>query len=96
MKGTSDDTPTRFIGLDIHKEYLVASGVDHHQNQVFGPIKVTWGRFENWIQKNLDQRTRDIRALVSQRQKMVSLSTQAKNRLHAALHRKTMNGGWDC
>ena len=148
--------PTRFIGLDIHKEYLVASGVDQNQNQVFGPVKVTWGRFENWIQKNLDQfdavalemttnswrvydtlephvnsvtivhppdvalivkaqvktdkraaltlaklhaagllpaiwvpdqRTRDIRALVSQRQKMVRLSTQAKNRLHAALHR---------
>ena len=47
--------PTRFIGLDIHKEYLVDSGVDHNQNQVFGPVKVTWGRFENSIQKNLDQ-----------------------------------------
>ena len=23
--------PTRFIGLDIHKEYLVASGVDHQR-----------------------------------------------------------------
>ncbi|MBU0495551.1 MAG: IS110 family transposase [Chloroflexi bacterium] len=30
---------------------------------------------------------RDLRALVSQRTKMVRLATQAKNRLHAALHR---------
>ena len=47
--------PTRFIGLDIHKEYLVASGVDHDQNQIFGPVKVTWGRFENSIRKNLNR-----------------------------------------
>lgn len=33
------------------------------------------------------QEVRDRRALVSQRSKMVRLSTQAKNRLHAVLHR---------
>lgn len=33
--------PSRFIGLDIHKHYLVAIGVDKDQNQVFGPHKVS-------------------------------------------------------
>lgn len=33
------------------------------------------------------QEVRDLRALLSQRSKMVRLSTQAKNRLHAVLHR---------
>ena len=31
---------------------------------------------------------RELRALIAQRAKMVNLSTQAKNRLHALLHRK--------
>ena len=28
--------PTRFIGLDVHKHYLVAIGVDTELNQVLG------------------------------------------------------------
>lgn len=32
------------------------------------------------------QEVRDLRALIAQRKKMVSLSTQARNRLHALLH----------
>jgi hypothetical protein len=33
-------SPIRFIGLDIHKEYLVATGVNAAQEQVFGPQRV--------------------------------------------------------
>jgi len=44
---------TRFMGLDIHKHYLVAIGVDKDQNQVFGPQKVRWGEFEDWMDKHL-------------------------------------------
>ena len=47
-------SPSRFIGLDIHKHYLVAIGVDKDQNQVFGPQKVRWGKFENWMEKHLN------------------------------------------
>ena len=32
--------PTRFIGLDVHKHYLVAIGVDTELNQVLGPQRV--------------------------------------------------------
>jgi transposase len=46
-------TPTRFIGLDIHKYYLVAIGVDKDMNQVLGPIKVRWSEFESWVQRHL-------------------------------------------
>ena len=49
----SDSTSTRFIGLDIHKEYLVAIGVDRNQKQVFGPQHVPIPRLLSWIQKHL-------------------------------------------
>jgi len=153
--------PERYIGLDAHKHYLVAVGVDAEQNQVFGPQRVELNRLGPWVKKNLartdavvlemstnsfqlydelvdevhsvtlvhppqvkaitqaavktDRKAaltlakllaagllrgvwvpsaggRDLRALVAQRSKMVRLATQAKNRLHALLHRR--NFGW--
>lgn len=33
-------TIPRFIGLDIHKEYFLAIGVDASRNVVFGPQTV--------------------------------------------------------
>jgi transposase len=49
----TDSTPIRFIGLDIHKHYLVATGVDRQGNQVFGPQQVSVSRLEDWIPKHL-------------------------------------------
>lgn len=152
-------SPSRFIGLDVHKHYLVAIGVDAEQNQVFGPQRVELSHLERWVAKHLtasdavvlemstnsfqlyddmvahvysvtlvhpphvalitqaqvktDRKAalilaqlhaarllpavwvpqpagRDLRALVAQRSKMVRLSTQAKNRLHALLHRQRL------
>ena len=146
----------RFIGLDVHKHYLVAVGADAQLNQVLGPQRVQLSRLTQWANKTLlpydavalemttnafqlhddllpyaysvtlvhpphiklitqaqvmtDQiaasrlaylhavgllppvwvppaEVRDHRALVAQRTKMTRLSTQAKNRLHAVLHR---------
>jgi len=48
--------PTRFIGLDIHKHYMVAAGVDADQNEVLSPQRVTWDRFEGWMKRNLTSR----------------------------------------
>lgn len=45
--------PNRFIGLDIHKFYMVAAGVDADQNEVLSPQRVTWERFDNWVKRNL-------------------------------------------
>ena len=146
----------RFIGLDIHKHYLVACGVDADLNPVLGPQRVEYVNLDRWISKSLrtddaiviemttntwqiyedllphvgsitvvhpphvalitrsqvmndkiaaltlarllakgllmgiwvpPQEVRDLRALIAQRNKMTRLSTQAKNRLHAILHR---------
>ncbi len=146
----------RFIGLDVHKHYLIAVGVDAQLNQVMGPLRVSLSRLEEWARKTLTsndavvlemttnafqlyddltpcafavtlvhpphvklitqaqvmtdkiaaarlaclhamgllppvwvppQEGRDQRALVAQRTKMTRLATQAKNRLHAVLHR---------
>ncbi len=147
---------TRYIGLDIHKHYALAIGVDAARQPVFGPHRVSVQKLESWVRKHLTrhdhivmemttntylfydvlkprvasviavhpphvklivgakvktdkkaatalaqlhavgllegvwmppQRVRDLRALVAQRDKMVRLSTIAKNRLHAVLHR---------
>jgi transposase len=149
-------SPKRFIGLDIHKYYLVATGVDADLNPVYGPRRIGYASLEEWIHKELTHEdavvvemttntwqihdellprvhsvtvvhpphvslivraqvmtdriaaltlarlhakgllvgiwippheVRDLRALIAQRAKMTRLSTQAKNRLHAILHR---------
>jgi transposase len=153
----SQSVPKRFIGLDIHKHYLVAYGVDADLNQVLGPRRVGYAELERWIGSSLTkedalviemttnawkmrdllllhvhsvtvvhpphvalitrsqvmndrmaarilatllakgllvgiwvppEEVRDCRALIAQRSKIIRLSTQAKNRLHAVLHSK--------
>lgn len=150
------DSEKRYIGLDVHKHYLVALGVDADLNVVLPPRRVELSRLESWMQKTLTehdevvlemttntwqlydeliqyagkvtvvhpphvalitrsqvmndkiaasilarllakgllvgiwvppQEIREARALVAQRQKMVRLATQAKNRLHAVIQR---------
>jgi transposase len=152
----NESMPQRFIGLDVHKHYLVAVGVTPDRQPVFGPQRVELCRLEAWITKTLTpqdalvlemtgntyqlydelrphvhsvtvvhpphvklitsmpvmndkiaaarlaelhaagllsgiwvppQAVRELRALIAQRAKMVKLATQAKNRLHAVLHR---------
>jgi len=46
----------RFFGLDIHREYLVATAVDRDLRVVCGPTRLTWDRFENWISRTLTPR----------------------------------------
>ena len=146
----------RFIGLDIHKQYVVVVGVDRELNQVLGPTRLTWERWPAWVDKNLtpqdavavemttntwevhddlvdhvhsvtvahpphlklitampvmndkrssqalasllacgllrpvwvpDEQTRAWRSLIAARRDRVGAATQAKNRLHAILHR---------
>jgi hypothetical protein len=45
--------PKRFIGLDIHKHYRVAIGVDEDLNQVLGPQRVELLNLEKWLSKTL-------------------------------------------
>jgi transposase len=148
--------PSRFIGLDIHKAYFVAVGVNAAQEQVFGPQRVDNWRLDTWIREQLtpydavvlemttntyafydalaphvhsvlvvhpphvalvvraqvktDRKAalalaqlhaaglltgvwmpppaiRDLRALCAEREKLVRMQTQAKNRLQNVLHR---------
>ena len=39
---SSESRGKRYIGLDIHKHYLVAFGVDAELNQVVGPQRVAF------------------------------------------------------
>lgn len=45
--------PSRFIGLDIHKHYLVAVGVNSDQEHIFGPHTVQLTHLEAWVKKHL-------------------------------------------
>ncbi len=45
--------PKRFIGLDLHKYYLVAIGVDSEAEQVYGPRRVELADLDDWIQKTI-------------------------------------------
>jgi transposase len=151
-----NDSGKRYIGLDVHKHYLIAVGVDADLNIVLPARRVELFRLEVWMKKNLTkqdeivlemttntwqlydelvqyagnvmvvhpphvalitrsqvmndkiaasilarllakgllvgvwvpaQDIRELRGLVAQRQKMVRLATQAKNRLHAVIQR---------
>ena len=45
--------PVRYIGLDIHKGYMVASGVDKEQKEVLSPQRATWDQFDAWMERHL-------------------------------------------
>jgi transposase len=51
----TDQIPKRFIGLDIHKKYFVAAGVDRKMNPVLGPHEAPMRHLERWAKKNLTE-----------------------------------------
>jgi transposase len=46
---------TRFFGLDLHREYVVAYAVDENLNPVVKPTTLMWDRFPAWCAKTLCQ-----------------------------------------
>lgn len=50
----------RFVGLDVHKNYVVAAGVDAQQNLVLPARHISFGEFERWITKNLNTADRVV------------------------------------
>lgn len=53
MANSSPPAPTRFIGLDIHKEYFVAVGVNAEKQIVLGPQRASVYEVDAWIEKHL-------------------------------------------
>lgn len=49
-------TPHRYIGIDLHKHYLVATGVSPEGEQVCGPWRVQLVNLEEWRKKHLTLR----------------------------------------
>jgi len=43
----------RYIALDIHKEYILAGGMNASQVWVLSPHKIEMGKFREWAKKNL-------------------------------------------
>jgi transposase len=53
QRGAEPGAPRRFIGLDIHKAYFVAVGVDAQKQVVLGPQTVPNQQLEAWVDKFL-------------------------------------------
>jgi transposase len=49
----SHSAPTRYIGIDTHKAYLLAYGIDPEQTIVYGPRKVPLEQLSDWIASDL-------------------------------------------
>lgn len=45
----------RFFGLDIHRDYMVATAVNRELEVVFGPVRVVWQNFETWAARYLSE-----------------------------------------
>jgi len=43
----------RYIALDIHREYVLAGGMNASQEWVLSPHKIEMGKFREWARKNL-------------------------------------------
>ena len=48
-----EENRKRYIGLDVHKHYLVALGVDANLNIVLPMRRVELSHLESWMKKNL-------------------------------------------
>ena len=48
-----EENRKRYIGLDVHKHYLIALGVDADLNVVLPARRVVLFRLERWMKKNL-------------------------------------------
>ncbi len=68
-----DSTPLRFVGLDIHKHYLVACGVDGNGKQVMDPQHVPNERVEAWIAKHLTRQDAVVLEMTTNTWKMHDL-----------------------
>jgi len=53
MNGKSPGTFARFIGIDLHKHYLVVGGVNAEQEVVLPPRRVNLGSWLKWAEANL-------------------------------------------
>ena len=50
---TTQNQPTRFIALDVHKHYIMAGGVNAGQEVVLKPRKLSLKQYEKWYQKEI-------------------------------------------
>ena len=50
---SKQDRQKRFFGLDVHKAYIMVAAVNANQEVVLKPRRVTFERFESWINKAL-------------------------------------------
>ena len=53
MKREWKTSEVRYIGLDVHKQYITVGGMNKEQEIVLRPRNVEMERFKRWAQENL-------------------------------------------
>src|SRR5215470_12165689 len=108
---------TRFVALDVHRQYLMVGAVDIQQHVVLSPRRFGCAAFAQWATTHVThadavvleatsnllaanlipavwvppQAVRELRALVTHRNRLVQQRTQAANRLHSVLYRHILD-----
>lgn len=67
----------RYIGLDIHKKYLVAIGVNSEGEQIYGPRKVTNKQLQAWIEMTVTPQDAVVMEMTTNTWHMVDALTPA-------------------
>lgn len=52
---TTDAVATRFVALDVHRQYLVVGAVDAKQHVVLSPRRFSFEAFAQWAPEHLTQ-----------------------------------------
>ena len=50
---TSAVQPVRFMGLDMHKHYVMVGAVNKEQEVLLRPRKFTWPEFDRWQKQHI-------------------------------------------
>jgi len=50
---TPDVQPVRFVGLDMHKHYVMVGAVNKAQEVLLRPRKFTWPEFDRWCRQHI-------------------------------------------
>jgi transposase len=65
--------PQRYLGLDIHKKYLVVAGVDRQQQPVYAPLRVPYDRLKRWLERDLTPQDAVVLEMTTNTWKLVDL-----------------------
>ena len=88
---------SRFLAVDLHKDYAVVGGVNHQLDTVLSPRRIEIPAWPRWAAANLIPEVwvppivvRDARGLLAHRRRLVRNRSMVSNRLQSLLLRHNL------